>query len=247
MIARLAIFIIVASCNTAFAGEAHIAVAANFLGPLKTVVKAFERATGHKALLSPGSTGQLYSQIINGAPYAVFLAADRRRPEMLERGGGVAKGSLFTYATGRLALYSMAKGFVDGNGDVLRSGRFNRLAMADPKTAPYGLAAKETLEKLGLYKKYRQKIVRGISVSQAFQFANSGSVELGFVALSQVKEFMTAGGSYWVVPDEMHAPIVQQGALLKRGAKNDAAISFVAFIKSDEAKKIIENSGYIVP
>ncbi|VAX20540.1 Molybdenum ABC transporter, periplasmic molybdenum-binding protein ModA (TC 3.A.1.8.1), partial [hydrothermal vent metagenome] len=126
MIVRLAIFVIVTSAGAAFAGEVHIAVAANFLGPLKTIAKAYERSTGHKALLSAGSTGQLYSQIINGAPYGVFLAADRQRPELLESGGFIAKGSSFTYAIGRLALYSVKKSFVDANGNVLRSEKFRR-------------------------------------------------------------------------------------------------------------------------
>ncbi len=241
------LFPLLFGANTALADQTIIAVSANFLSPVKAIVKAFEKSTGHKAIISVGSTGQIYSQIINGAPYDVFLSADKRRPEMLENDRLIVKGSRFTYAIGKLALYSSREKYVDVNGKILNSERFSRIAMADPKIAPYGLATKETLVKLGLYKSLRSKMVQGISVSQAFQFVYSGSVELGFVALSQIKGLKAYGGSYWVVPEDMHSPIEQQAVLLKKGRMNRVATGFVEFLQGNEAKKIIDNFGYITP
>ncbi|WP_337186863.1 molybdate ABC transporter substrate-binding protein [Phenylobacterium sp.] len=229
----------------AAAGRAMVAVAANFTEPAREIATRFKARTGHDAVLSFGSSGQFYAQIANGAPFEVFLSADRERPEKAEAEGLAQPGSRFTYAVGRLVLYSKTSGLVDGRGAVLRTGRFRKLAMADPKTAPYGLAAVETLDRLGLRAQLAPKLVQGTSIAQTYQFVDTGAAELGFVALSQVTT--AKGGSRWVVPAALHTPIDQQAVLLKRGAGNSAAQAFMTFLKSAEAKAIIRRYGYEVP
>lgn len=229
----------------AVAAETQVAVAANFTAPANEIAAAFAKATGHSARLSFGSSGQFYAQMAHGAPYEVFLSADAERPIRAEQAGLGVPGSRFTYAVGRLVLYSKTPGVVDGDGAVLRSGRFAKLAIADPTAAPYGGAAVETLRKLGLYDALKPKIVQGSSITQAYQFVATGAAEMGFVALSQVAE--EQGGSRWIVPARLHAPIDQQAILLKTGQDNPAAKAFLAFLKGPQAKAIIRRYGYEVP
>ena len=226
----------------ALAAETQVAVAANFTEPAKEIAAAFAQATGHKAILSFGSSGQFYTQIAHGAPYEVFLSADAERPLKAEQEGlGVPK-TRFTYAVGRLVLYSKTPGLVDNRGAVLKSGKFEKLSIADPAAAPYGAAAVQTLQRLGLYDQLKPKIVQGTSITQAYQFVASGAAELGFVALSQVVN--EQGGSRWLVPAANHEPIDQQAILLVTGEKNPAAAAFLKFLKSPQAVAIIKRYGY---
>jgi len=228
----------------ASAAETEVAVAANFTEPAKAIAAAFRAATGHTAQLSFGSSGQFYAQIAHGAPYEVFLSADAARPKKAEQDGLGVAGTRFTYAIGRLVLYSTTPGLVDGAGAVLQRGRFDKLAIADPDAAPYGLAAVQTLHRLGVYTALKPKIVRGSSITQAYQFVETGAAELGFVAYSQV--IHVSGGSRWMVPAADHAPIVQQAILLQPGRDSAAAKAFLAFLKGPAAKAIIRTYGYEV-
>ena len=229
---------------SALAAETRIAVAANFTEPAKEIAAKFEAKTGDKVTLSFGSSGQFYTQIANGAPYEVFLSADSERPTKAEAEGLAVAGSRFTYATGRLVLWSKTPGLVDAKGAVLAKGGFEKLSIADPKAAPYGLAAVETLTKLKLYDSLKSKIVTGSSITQAFQYVQTGAAELGFVALSQV--INEQGGSRWIVPTADHTPIDQQAVLLKTGAESATAKAFLAYLKSKDAKAIIKRYGYEV-
>ncbi|KRA60066.1 molybdate ABC transporter substrate-binding protein [Caulobacter sp. Root655] len=229
---------------SAVAAETKVAVAANFTEPAKAIAARFEAATGHKAVLSFGSSGQFYTQIANGAPYDVFLSADGERPAKAETDGLAVAGARFTYATGRLVLFSKTPGLVDAKGAVLKTGKFEKLAIADPKAAPYGQAAVETLTKLKLYDTLKPKIVTGASITQAYQYVQTGAAEVGFVALSQVVN--EAGGSRWLVPAADHTPIDQQAVLLKTGADSVAAKAFLQFLKGKDAKAIIKRYGYEV-
>ena len=228
--------------GAARAAETQVAVAANFTEPAKAIAAAFRAATGHTAVLSFGSSGQFYAQMAHGAPYEVFLSADADRPKQAERDGLGVAGTRFTYAVGRLVLYSKTPGLVDGGGAVLSSGRFNKLSIADPAAAPYGLAAVQTMQKLGVYNAIKRKIVTGGSITQAYQFVDTGAAELGFVAYSQV--INVAGGSRWLVPAADHAPIDQQAILLHTGENNPAAKAFLTFLKSPAAVAIIRKYGY---
>ncbi len=230
------------------AGEVNVAVAANFLGTAKKISSAFEQKTGHKIILSAGSTGQLYAQIRNGAPYDCFFAADSERITKLEKDGFVADGTRFIYALGSVALYSAEPEYVDGKGEILHTGKFDKLAIANPKTAPYGRAAIEILHKMRLYSQISDKLVYGQSVAQAFQFVASKAVKLGFVAISQLIE---AGdklkGSYWVVNPSFYEPIKQEAALLRKGESNKTAVEFMEFTKGTEARTVIKTFGYTLP
>lgn len=228
----------------AVAGETKVAVAANFTEAAREIAARFKARTGHEASLSFGSSGQFYTQIANGAPYEVFLSADAERPQRAEAEGLAVPGSRFTYATGRLVLWSQTPGLVDNKGAVLAKGNFQKLSLADPKGAPYGQAAIETLTRLKLYDVLRPKIVTGSSITQAYQYVRTGAAELGFVALSQVAG--EKGGSRWLVPAADHSPIEQQAVLLKTGANSAAAKAFLTFLKSGEAKAIIRRYGYEV-
>lgn len=232
-----------AICFGARAGEVHVAVAANFAAPMEKLAPMFARETGHKAVLSFGSTGTFYAQIRHGAPFEVLLAADDETPARLDREGRGA--SRFTYAVGRLALWSRQAGFVDAQGEVLKRGRFDRLAIADPRLAPYGAAAIETVRKLGLLEALRPKFVQGENIAQAWQFAATGNAALGFVALSQVY----AGGklkegSAWIVPASMHAPIRQDAILLDKGKDNAAASALMRYLQGSKARAVIRSFGY---
>lgn len=231
-----------AMAGAARAAEVQVAVAANFTEPAKAIAEAFKASTGHTATLSFGSSGQFFTQITHGAPYQVFLSADAERPMKAEEAGVGVKGTRFTYAVGRLVLYSRTPGLVDGAGQVLSTGRFEKLAIADPAAAPYGAAAVQTLQKLGLYDRLKPKIVQGASITQAYQFVYTGAAELGFVALSQVVD--EPQGSRWLVPEADHAPIDQQAILLAPGSADPAARAFLAFLKSPAAVAIIKRYGY---
>jgi len=227
------------------AGEVIVAVAANFTAPMQTLAIEFERETGHKAVLSSGSTGSFYTQIKNGAPFDVLLSADSITPAKLETEGYVVSGSRLTYAIGTLALWSAKEGFVDDEGKVLLRGAFSYLSIADPKKAPYGAAAMETLRKLGRDDALRPKLVTGNNVAQAHQFVITGNAELGFVSLSQIyKDGKLTGGSVWIVPEDLHEPILQDAALLMKGRNNPAANALLQYLKEQKAAAIIEAYGY---
>jgi molybdate transport system substrate-binding protein len=231
--------------HAARAGEVAVAVAANFTGPMQTLAVEFERDTGHKAVSSFGSTGQFYTQIKNGAPFDVFLAADSETPAKLEAEGGTVAGSRFTYAIGALALWSGKDGFVDNQGEVLKKGEFTHIAIADPEKAPYGAAAVETLKKLGAFDALRPKFVTGNNIAQAHQFVDTGNAELGFVALSQIyKDGKLTSGSAWIVPQDLHAPIRQDAVLLTGGKDNPAAAALLQYLKGPKASAVIESYGY---
>lgn len=231
--------------QTAHADEVHVAVAANFLATLREIGAEFHRQQGHSLVISSGSTGKLYAQITHGAPYEVFLAADAQRPQRLEKEAYAVTGSRFTYARGRLALWSRDPARVDADGQVLVTGKFSHLAMANVRTAPYGVAAKETLVHMGLWERLAPTIVQGEDIGQALQFVESGSAEVGFVALAQAKKRAT--GSYWLVPQEYHAPLTQQAVLLRRASKHAAARAFMDFLRGATARRIIQRDGYDVP
>jgi len=233
--------------GTAHAGEVQVAVAANFAGPMEKLAAEFQRDTGHKAVVATGATGKFYAQIRNGAPFEVLLAADDDTPARLETEGHVAAGSRFTYAVGRLVLWSARGGVVDAGGNVLKTGSYQHLAIANPKTAPYGAAAVATLQKLGLYESVQSRIVQGENIAQAWQFASTGNAELGFVAQAQVwRDGKFTSGSGWIVPATMHAPIRQDAALLAKGAGNPAAQALLQYLRTDKAKALIRSFGYEV-
>jgi len=232
---------------SAHAAEISVAVAANFLAPMRLIAQAFEQDTGHRVLAAYGATGSLYAQIRNGAPHQLLLAADDSTPKKLEDEGLGVPGSRFTYATGRLALWSRQPGLVDGQGEVLRSGKFRRLAMANPKLAPYGAAALETLTRLGLLEQVRPKLVQGDNIAQAHQFIDTENAELGFVALSQVlTQGQLTSGSVWIVPASLHTPLRQDAILLSRGRDEPAARALLQYLKSEKALTIIRAFGYQV-
>ena len=227
------------------ADEVQVAVAANFTAPMKAIVAEFEKATGHKAQLSFGATGKFYAQIRNGAPFQVFLSADDETPAKLEQEGLAEPGSRFTYAVGTLVLWSSRPDFVDAKGEVLSRGAFAHLAVANPKLAPYGAAALETLDKLNLASTLQAKFVQGENIAQTHQFVMSGNAELGFVALSQVmKDGRIASGSAWIVPAEMHRPIRQDAVILAPGRDNAAANALLRFLRGRPALAIIRAYGY---
>lgn len=233
--------------GTAHAGEVQVAVAANFAGPMEKLAEQFQRDTGHKAVVATGATGKFYAQIRNGAPFEVLLAADDDTPARLETEGHVAAGSRFTYAVGRLVLWSARSGVVDAGGNVLKTGSYKHLAIANPKTAPYGAAAVATLRKLGLYESVQPRIVQGENIAQAWQFASTGNAELGFVAQAQVwRDGKFTSGSGWIVPATMHEPIRQDAALLAKGAGNPAARALLQYLRTDKAKALIRSFGYEV-
>ena len=225
----------------------QIAVAANFTAPARALAEIFARTTGHEAKLSFGATGTFYTQIKNGAPFDILLAADDERPIRLEKEGDTVPGSRFTYAIGQLVLWSAKPGFVDGEGAVLKGGKFNKIAIANPKLAPYGAAAVETMDKLGLAAALTPKLVTGESIGQTYNFIATGNAELGFVALAQVLDGgKLKSGSMWVVPAKYHAPIIQDAAILKRAAANPAAKAWMALMRSPNTQDFIRSYGYEV-
>ena len=245
MFAGAAAFSLTLLAGTAQAGEVSAAVAANFTGTMKEIAASFEQATGNTVKLSFGSTGKLYAQIKNGAPFDLFFAADARRPKLLEKSGTGVAGTRFTYAQGRLVLWSAKPGLVDDKGAVLKQGGFARIAIANPKTAPYGAAAKQVMEKMGVWKQLEPKVVRGENIAQTFQFTVTANAPLGFIALSQLKSLGAKNhGSQWSIPANLYTPIEQQAILLKRGEDNATARAFLKYMKGPEAAKIIAKFGY---
>jgi molybdate transport system substrate-binding protein len=230
--------------NQAWAEEAKIAVAANFTDVARELAPLFEETTGHTTKISFGSTGKLYAQIQHGAPYEVFLAADTQRPIKAETNGLAVAGSHFVYAKGKLVLWSAkADQFTDGE-RFLQQGDIKRIALANPKTAPYGVAAEEVLQKTGTLSRLRAKLVKGDSISQTFQFTATGNTDAGFVAMAQLKVWDGKSGSLWEIPDDYYNPIEQAAVLLKRGENNPAAIAYLKFLKSKTARDLIERYGY---
>jgi len=232
-------------CLTTQAGEVAVAVAANFSAPMQKIAKAFEQDTGHKAQLAFGATGKFYAQIKNGAPFAVLLAADDEAPARLDKEGLAVAGTRFTYAVGRLALWSKQPNFVDDKGEILRSNRFEKLAIADPKLAPYGAAAMEVMQRMGVQPSVTPKIVQGDSIGQTYQFVSTENAQLGFVALSQISiDGRISQGSAWVVPQSLYTPLKQDAVLLKAGKDNAAALALLKYLQSDAVKTIIRGYGY---
>ncbi len=230
--------------GSAQADEVQVAVAANFTAPIQAIAADFEKDTGHKLVASFGATGQFYTQIKNGAPFEVFLSADDSTPKKLEAEGDSVKGSRFTYAVGTLALWSAKEGYVDAKGDVLKKNAYQHLSIANPKAAPYGLAATST-GKEGLTDKVKDKIVEGQNISQAYQFISTGNAELGFVALSQIyKDGKISSGSAWIVPASLHDPIKQDAVILNKGKDNPAAKALVDYLKGPKAAAVIKSYGY---
>ncbi len=228
------------------ADEVQVAVAANFLAPLQEIAKSFEKETGHQTLITSGATGQLFTQIQHGAPFEVMISADAKTPKKLVKNELALADSQFTYARGKLVLWSVDPALVDAGGAVLNTGKFKHLAIANPKTAPYGTAAMETLDKLGLTASLKSKLVEGENISQAKQFVDTGNAEVGFVALSQIyKDGKITKGSAWVVPLDLYAPLYQDAVLLKKGEDNPAATALLNYLKSDKAKAIMTTYGYI--
>ena len=227
------------------ADEVQVAVAANFTAPIDEIGKAFNKATGHQLKVSTGASGKFYAQIKNGAPFQVFLSADEEKPAQLEKDGLAVQGSRFTYAIGKLVLWSADPAVVDAKGQVLVKNQFNKLAIANPKTAPYGEAAMETLGALKLKSLLEPKMVMGENISQTYQFVATGNAEIGFVALSQVtKDNKITSGSAWVVPEKLYSPIRQDAVLLVNGKDSAAARQLLIFLKGAEATKVIKSYGY---
>jgi molybdate transport system substrate-binding protein len=231
--------------GTAQADEVQVAVAANFMAPMQKIAAEFEKDTGNKAVLAFGATGKFYAQISNGAPFEVFLAADDDTPAKLEAEHRTVPGTRFTYATGKLVLWSAQDGYVDGRGQVLKTGNFAHLAIANPRTAPYGAAAVETLTRLNVYDRVQGKLVQGENIAQTHQFVSTGNAPLGFVALSQVyRDGKFTSGSGWIVPANLHSPIRQDAVILARGGANPAARALADYLKSNKARDIIRSYGY---
>lgn len=229
----------------ALAGEVLVAVAANFAGPLQRLGAGFSAASGHTLKVSAGATGKFHSQIVAGAPFEVLVAANDETPKKLIAEGHAVAGSQFTYAIGRLVLWSAQPGFVDDQGAVLASPKVNKVAIANPKVAPYGAAALQVLKARGLAEALTPKLVTAESIAQAFQFASTGNAEVGFVALSQVAvPGKPATGSYWLVPPDLYGEIRQDVVLLKPGEKNPAAAALLAYLKTAAAKDVIKSFGY---
>jgi molybdate transport system substrate-binding protein len=231
--------------GSAHAAEVQVAVAANFAGPLARIGEEFSAATGHTLKVSAGATGKFQAQIVAGAPFEVLIAADDETPRKLIASGHAVAGTNFTYAIGKLVLWSAQPGFVDDQGAVLAAGKFAHLAIANPKLAPYGAAALVVLKARGLTEAVTPKLVTGESIAQAYQFITTGNAELGFVALSQVAvPGKPASGSYWLVPPALYGEIRQDAVLLEAGKTNPAAAALLAWLKGDAAKAVIRAYGY---
>jgi molybdate transport system substrate-binding protein len=237
--------------RVSLAEELRVAVASNFYSTIKVIAEQFELKTAdssdqqHKVILIPGSSGKHYAQIINGAPFDIFFSADTERARLLEQSERAESGTRFTYALGKLILWSSMDNYVDLKGDVLKSKDFRYLAIANPKLAPYGKAAEEVLKSLNIWTDLGGRIVRGENIAQTFQFVSSGNAKLGFVAYSQIKSLdLSISGSFWEVPQSIYSPIEQQAVLLRDSA---LAREFLSFVKSDESLSIIYESGYGLP
>lgn len=227
------------------AAEVTVAVAANFAAPLQKIAAQFERDSGHKVVAAYGATGAFYAQIRNGAPFQVLLSADDETPARLEREGLAMAGSRFTYATGRLVLWGAQQGAVDPGGKVLEAAGSGRIAIANPRLAPYGAAAVEAMTQLGLLDKLAPRFVQGENIGQTFQFVSTGNAPLGFVALSHVMvDGRISKGSAWIVPAHLHTPLRQDAVILNAGRNNPAAAELAAYLRGDTARAIIRSYGY---
>lgn len=245
MLIRTLLLLLLFVASPLRADEVQIAVAANFTAPMQKIAAEFERDTGHKVTLAFGATGKFYAQITNGAPFDVFLSADDETPARLEKEGYGVVGSRFTYAIGRLALWSAQEGKVDTKGEILKNGAFQHLAIANPRTAPYGSAAIEVMQKIGVLAALQAKFVQGENIAQTYQFAVSGNAEIGFVSLSQIwKDGKISSGSAWIVPSNMHEAIRQDAMLLARGRDKRAASALLSYLKGEKARAIIKSYGY---
>jgi molybdate transport system substrate-binding protein len=231
------------AAGQAQAAEINVAVAANFTEPAKEIAVAFKQRTGHDAVLSFGSSGQFYSQITQGAPFHVLLSADDARPKKLVEDGLAVPESRLTYAIGKLVLWSKTPDLVKGE-ETLKAAAFAKLSICSPAAAPYGAAAVEAMKSLHVYEALQPKLVEGATITQAYQFVETGNAELGFVALSQLKG--NEAGSRWLVPQDLYSPIRQDAVLLKSGTGNEAANAFMSFLRSTEARAIIEKYGYML-
>ncbi|MDP3538929.1 MAG: molybdate ABC transporter substrate-binding protein [Azonexus sp.] len=227
------------------ADTVQVAVAANFTGPMQVISVLFERDTGHKASLSFGATGKFYAQITNGAPFEALLSADNETPARLIKESHAVAGTAFTYAIGKLVLWSADPKLIDAKGEVLKKGEFRHIAIANPKTAPYGTAARQVMNKLGVADKLKPLLVQGENISQTQQFVVTGAAELGFIAFSQViKNGQIGTGSGWVIPGTLHDPILQDAVLLAKGKDKPAAIALINFLKGEKAQTVIKSFGY---
>ncbi|MBB1074947.1 molybdate ABC transporter substrate-binding protein [Rhodoferax sp. 4810] len=235
---------ILGAALTAHADEVSVAVAANFTAPMKTIAADFEKDTGHKVVASYGATGKFYAQIKNGAPFEVLLAADDETPAKLIKENAAVAGSAFTFAVGKLVLWSPKQAIVDGSGQVLKNGGFDHIALANPKTAPYGAAAVATMKALGVLGGLEPKFVVGENITQTYQFVSTGNALLGFVALSQVLVDGKIAGSSWVVPANLYTPILQDAVILDKGKGKPAAEAFMKYLKTDKARAVIKSYGY---
>ena len=236
----------VAYATSLRAEQAVVAVAANFSAPMQQIALAFQKDTGHQLKLSFGATGGIYAQIKNGGPFDVFLSADQLTPQKIEAEGLGVPQTRFTYATGQLVLWSKQDGLVDDKGQVLRSKNIQRIALANPKLAPYGAAALEAMTQLGLLDELKPKLVQGDNIAQTYQFVSTQNAQLGFVALSQVfADGKITSGSGWVLPSSLYKPILQDAILLKNGKDNSAAKALMLYIKGDKAKEMIKRFGYL--
>ena len=230
---------------SALADEVHIAVASNFTGPMQVISVLFERDTGHKTRLASGATGKFYAQITNGAPFEVMLSADRETPLRLIKEGHAVTGSNFTYALGKLVLWSADPKLIDAEGEVLKKGGIKHIALANPKTAPYGAAALQVMNKLGVADRLKPLFVQGENISQTQQFIVSGAAELGFIAYSQViKNGQIGSGSGWVVPANLYEPIRQDAVLLGKGKNKPAAVALLNYLQGEKAQAVIKSFGY---
>jgi len=237
----LFLLLMMLTAGAAQAGEVTIAVASNFAGPVKVIIAAFEQQTGHHVRLTIGSSGKVFAQINHGAPYDMFLSADKTKPAMLEKLGMTVPGSRFTYAIGTLALWSPQPGLVSGNADIFVNGKIRRLAIANPGLAPYGVAARQVLQELKLYRKLSARLVRGENIAQTYQFVATGNADAGFVAMSQIQH---AGGSRWIIPRRLYRAIKQDSVLMKSAKNNPAARAFNHFLQTEQARTIIRKFGY---
>ncbi len=232
--------------SPSYAGEVQVAVASNFLNPLREIARSFQKETGDRVQIISGSTGKLFAQIVHGAPFEIFLAADQTRPALLLKRGLAVKDSAFTYAQGKIALWSPKQGKVSEDGiSTLKAKRFKHLAIANPKTAPYGSAARQTLQKLGLWDSLRQRLVQGENISQTFQFVSSENADLGFVALSQILDPKNKmKGSRWLVPETYYKPINQDAVILKKAKNNSTAKAFWKYMQGGFPTDVINRYGY---
>lgn len=245
LLLRLALLLTLTLSMACGAAEVTTAVAANFSAPMKVLAEAFEKETGHRVVMAYGATGQLYAQIVRGAPFEVLLAADDETPKRLEAEGHTVPGSRFRYATGRLVLWSRIANRVDERGEILLSGRFERLAIANPQLAPYGAAARQTLKNLGIADSVSARVIEAGNATQAYQFVASGNADLGLLALSHVwADNALKSGSAWLVPAKLHDPLHQEAVLLKQGRNNPAAEALLAWLKTDKVRTWIRQYGY---